>query len=386
MAHIIEEFHRSCGLSHAGEHKPELAEHFFPITFDKYLILSCSSKEQTMFYPYWEEVHKLIKLYLEIEGIHIVQIIQGDYPVIQGADLTLGTLTNQQLAYVVKNSIGVACSSGLVSHMASAYGIKTVSLHSKYFIKNTKPFWTEENICLEPTRDVKPTFSNKDPKHRIKSIKPEDIASGILNILGINQDITHESIFYGEHYPNQVGEVCPNFFNNSLTSPNQPLNIRLDWHFDLQLAAQWCQTRKVNIFSDKDLDINFIKSLKQNINRINIFITEQTSVNYIKNIEKTGVKFNLYTKDQENISKIRLKFIDWIVDEYLTLSKKDVDNHEKICDNSHYKSSKIILSNNQVYSSQASMLNNKPKGDQAEKVIDCPEFWEDLPHLYIFNK
>ena len=55
-----------------------------------------------MFYPYWEEVHKLIKLYLEIEGIHIVQIIQGDYPVIQGADLTLGTLTNQQLAYVVK--------------------------------------------------------------------------------------------------------------------------------------------------------------------------------------------------------------------------------------------------------------------------------------------
>ena len=94
-------------------------------------------------------------------------------------------LTNQQLAYVVKNSIGVACSSGLVSHMASEYGIKTVSLHSKYFIKNTKPFWTEENICLEPTRDIKPTFSNKDPKHRIKSIKPEiEISSRVENYVG----------------------------------------------------------------------------------------------------------------------------------------------------------------------------------------------------------
>ena len=49
MAHIIEEFHRSCGLSHAGEHKPELAEHFFPITFDKYLILSAAVKNRLCF-------------------------------------------------------------------------------------------------------------------------------------------------------------------------------------------------------------------------------------------------------------------------------------------------------------------------------------------------
>ena len=68
--------------------------------------------------------------------------------------------------------------------------------------------------------------------------------------------------------------------------------------------------------------------------------------------------------------------------------KKDLDNAEKICDNTHYKSSKTIISNNQLYPSRAAMLKNIPKknDEQEAQIIDSPEFWEDINFFYIFNK
>jgi len=383
MSHILEEFAKSCNVKPA---KPKLVEHFFPITFDKYIILGCSSKEQSMFYPYWQDVFDLIKFPLEINNFRTVQLIEGDCPPIPDVDLTLGMVSSQQKAYVMKKSSAFIGASGLLSHMASAYGIKSVSLHSKYFIQNNKPYWTENDICLEPERKQKPTFSSKDPSENIKKIKPEVIAQSVLDILGIDQNIVEKSIFTGKHYPNNVAEVCPDFFNPTMLNPKQALNIRLDWNHDLNIAANWIQGRKVNIFTEKELDINFVNALKNNINLINIFINDETKASYIKSIENTGVKFKIYAKNVKDLSETRLKFIDWIVEEYKPNTKKDLDNPDEICDNSHYKSSKIIVSNNQVFSSRAAMLNNIPQNEAAEKVIDCAELWEDLPHLYIFNK
>ena len=67
-----------------------------------------------------------------------------------------------------------------------------------------------------------------------------------------------------------------------------------------------------------------------------------------------------------------------------TKTKKDLDNPEKICDNSFYKCSMNIVSGGQIYNSKAAWKFNQP-GDH-NQVIDCEEFWEDLNVLRIYNK
>lgn len=383
MAHILEEFAKLCNVSPG---KPKLVEHFFPIPFDKYIVLSCSTEEESMSYPYWQDVLDLIQLPLELNNFRVVQIIEGKSPPIPEADVSLGVLTHQQKAYVLSHASAFVGSSGLLAHMASAYNVKTVSLHAKYFIENNKPYWSTEDISLEGRDKQKPTFEKNDPTLSIKKIKPEEIATALLKILNINQSIIHKSLHIGEHYPVNVVEVNPNFFNPNIIGQDQPVNLRLDWTNDVKHASYWVQTRKVNIFANKELNLDFIKNFKKNINLINLFINENTQHEYIKAIESTGVKFKLYFKDESKISDIRIKFIDWIINQYQLPQKKDLDNIDQICDNSHYKSSKIILSNNQIYASKAAMISNIPQSEDAQKIIDCDELWGDMQHLYIFNK
>ena len=157
MAHILEEFAKLCNVS---PKRARLEDHFFPIAFDKYIILECATKEESRSYTYWNEVLDLIQFNLNINGVKIVQIVDGDgkFPPMPKADLTLGILTRQQKAYVIKNSLAFVGSSGLSSHMASTYNIPSVSLHAKFFAKNDKPYWTDDNICLEPEGSKKPSL------------------------------------------------------------------------------------------------------------------------------------------------------------------------------------------------------------------------------------
>ena len=384
MAHILEEFAKVCGTKPS---KPQLSEHFFPITFPRYIVMGCGTTEQSMTYPYWREVFELVRLHLDIQGIKIIQLNQNNYAPIPGVDLTLEGISLQQIAYVIKNSLAVVSPSGLLTHMASAYDKPSVSLHAKYFSTTSSPYWTNGDICLNPPSDkIKPCFTDKDPFHLIKTILPETIAQGIFSILNINTTTNHESLHVGAQYPNEIAEVCPNFFNPGLLNPTQPLNLRLDWHHGVEAAIHWSQNRKVNLFFDTPIDIQHLSMIKPSINQLNFFITKETDINYITQLQSAGIKFKLFQKGADNIDDTRLKFIDWIVDEHTPPTKKDLDNSEKICDNTHYKSSKIIISNNQVYASRAAMLKNIPKETEEAKIIDCPEFWEDLNHYYIFNK
>ena len=63
--------------------------------------------------------------------------------------------------------------------------------------------------------------------------------------------------------------------------------------------------------------------------------------------------------------------------------KKDIDNWEKICNNSCYKSAQTISSNNQLYTSKTAWRHDIPGAHN--QIIDCDEFWEDAINLKIYN-
>ena len=88
-------------------------------------------------------------------------------------------------------------------------------------------------------------------------------------------------------------------------------------------------------------------------------------------------------KDENKIDDLRLKFFDWDVFLLKKKTKNDIDNHEKICNNTRYKSSQLISSNNQLYASKAAWRNDiHGKHDQ---IIDCDDFWVESNNLKIYN-
>ena len=68
----------------------------------------------------------------------------------------------------------------------------------------------------------------------------------------------------------------------------------------------------------------------------------------------------------------------------LIKNKKDLDNTEKICDTTRYKSSKQIFSKEGRFSSKLS-YDKKIKTHDDQFIIDEDNFWEDSEYFKLYN-
>ena len=134
---------------------------------------------------------------------------------------------------------------------------------------------------------------------------------------------------------------------------DQPANILGNEHFDEEKIAQWAYSRKVNIFLDQPMQINYLKAVKNNIHQINYYVQPDDTEDFFKAVQKLGIKLKLVCKDENKINDLRLKFFDWDVHLVDKKTKKDIDNYEKICHNTRYKSAQVIVSDSKIYSSKA---------------------------------
>jgi hypothetical protein len=131
------------------------------------------------------------------------------------------------------------------------------------------------------------------------------------------------------------------------------------------------------------MHINYLRSVKQNINQINYFATPDDNESFFKAVSKLGIRVKIISKDENTINDLKLKFFDWDVNLVTKKTKKDIDNYEKICNNTRYKSSQIIASEKKLYASKAAWKNNI--NGNHDKIIDCEEFWEDISNLKLYN-
>ena len=129
MGHLVEEFAKHCGVKIS---RPEISDHFFPIVFEKYIIVARSG-DDSMSYSYWREVLSMINPTLKSSGIKVLQINVKDGSPIQYIDMMLGGISYPQISYLIKNSLCVFGESSVVTQIASMYDKPIVSLHSKYF-------------------------------------------------------------------------------------------------------------------------------------------------------------------------------------------------------------------------------------------------------------
>jgi hypothetical protein len=382
MGHLIEEYAKSLGVKIG---KPVLVDHYYPTLHDKYITIHTDDKIDSKNYEYFPQVINLLKPFLLQNGYKIYQIGGPQDPKLSNVDGSFLNLTYKQSCFLIKNSklhIGI---DSLPIHIASTFDIPIIALYSHIYPSNAYPYWsTKENVCiLEADRNGnKPSFGYQESPKTIRTIKPENIATAALKLLNINNTIAFNTLSIGNHYHIPLVEVVPNFRANLQDQKDKTLYIRADLHFDDQNIAFWCSNYKVKIITDKMLPLDLLTHFSSKIEQV-FFKLKDSDIptDYFEQVRKAKINFIICTTDKENLAKIRNNFFDFRV-EFDDVNERCI-NVEKI--NCKFLTNKILISNSQLYASEAHLKIDK-KLDIINKTIhDDDAFWKDSEHYYLYE-
>lgn len=383
--HLLEQYALSCGIK---IDKPFIETSYYPTESNKYITLHTSNRIQSKTYDYYNDVLDLIHPFLKEEGIDVIQIGSRNEEKINHCIHYQGKTTIRQASYLIKNSLLHFGTDSFSTHVASGFNKKIVSLYSVLFKECCGPFWGDRNdhVLLEPDwSKSKPSFSDQEYPKSINSIMPEKVAKPVLDLLNIKNDLKNIETFHiGSAYHAGSLSVIPNHVMPKTFAPQQPANILANEHFDEVNIAKWAYSRKVNIFLDQPMQYNYLQAIRDNVHQINYYIKPDDNEEFFKLIQKMGIKLKLICEDENYINEARLKFFDWEVHLLKKKTKKDIDNYQKICDNTRYKSAQIISSNNMLYASKSAWKNDIP--GRHNKIIDEPDFWDNAINLKLYNK
>jgi hypothetical protein len=385
--HIIEQYALSCGVK---IDKPQITDAFFPLKEKKYITFHSHAKFDSRNYSFLQEVINLINAPLSKEGVEVIQLGIKEDPSVAGINDLRGKCTINQTAYVVKNSLLHFGVDSFLIHLAGYYNIPLVGLYSNMHKEQSGPYWGGKDnqvLIQSPRGNNKPSYAPQENPKTINKIMPEEIARNILDLLKIKHDVDKiETIHMGQHFSTNSIEIVPDFTAAPEFFNGRLVNLRMDLHFNESAMLEWGKTRKLSIITNKEINVNYVAAIKDNIEQFSLEINEGISHSYLKNLRKVVKTLKLFVKSKENLPKIRAQFIDWDIELFTSKAKKDIDNSEKICDTSLFKSSKTFMATGKRYSCRAAWEKENEFSSTAEQVLDDDIFWEDVEFFRIFNK
>ena len=382
--HVAEHYALSCGAQLSTPHIPS---DFYPIPYKKYICLVTQSDILSKKYDFYQEVVDLLLPFLG--DVKIVQLGAHDDPHLRNT-INYGALSRKQNNYIVANSLAVIGNDFYYTHAAGALNKNLITLFGPLYKDISRPFWGEpshQSLIESHRNNHKPSFSGDEGENKsINLIYPEEIARQTLALLKIENTLqTLETVNMGSFYKIPVVELIPDELPAAGLYEGTAINFRLDLNFEPDMISKWAFNRKLNVIIDRPLERKYLDIVKPHITQVMIEVNEKTSADDIRSITEGGYKTHLFSTDAEAIQNLRLQFLDHNIYLNKLSKKKDLDNSDKICDNTYFKSSKIMTSKNKHYASKASWLAGVEKQEE-EKVIDSPEFWEELEYFRIYNK
>lgn len=376
--HKLESFALSCG---SKIHKPFIHKSFFPIVEDKFICISKDSELDSNKYDFWDDVIFHILPSIKENNIKIIEIGKCESKTLNAKQYS--KLNRLQYSYILDKSLLYFGNYNFYANVASHFDKPIVCPHRKDYVETFKPYWSDDNKCsiLCADSDLKPSFIDPESPKTINQIKPEKVAAEILNLLNISHTLDKiETVYTGDDYNIQLIDIVPGEFYPNLSDKNIPCSIRMDKSFNLGFLGLCKDLQHINIYTDQLIPSEYIKILGENLKSIRFFIDGKTSINDVQSMQNTGIPIHLICKNKKELKKLRLKFIDDIVHEYFTFSRKDLKVDS--LDDLYFLSKKNVIEHGQVYNSY---LSAKTKANLGE-VKDCPELWEDLSFFRIFKK
>lgn len=369
---------------------PFLDTFFYPLNGKKYIIFDTRSRFQMGEYDYFNEVLSLIRPYLNENKIEVFQFA-NDKSLKLDCNRCFIKINKKQENFLIKNSEMVVANENSSVYIAASFNVKCVALYSVTKPQCHAPPWNKNSqIILESHRDGNlPTYGtlNENPK-TINFISPYEIAKKILDNLSIKNDLDKFNLVHiGKTYNTKIIEVVPDFYSDANFLKDQAINLRLDYvaSISLQVFNYWISNRKVNLITDKDINIAPIANNKNNIHMISVLLSPNISENFLKNCKSLGLKLKIFCTSENDLKNYRFKFLNWEVE-------KDFNNHNKlsslksISSSSKFQSSKVIFSKGKSFSSKATFFANKPLDNSPENVIMNSLFEEELDFFKIYNE
>lgn len=382
--HFVKNMSNNFGLE---SKKPYIEESFFPVAPEKYITI-CTENHQSKQWDHFQEYINLIIPFLNKKNIKIIEV--GSNKINLQSIISLKNITTpNQWSFIVKNALCHIGPENFISSLASFHDVPSVSLFSNTSSDYSSPNWARdqyETCVVEPINKPKRvSFAASENPKTINQISAEEVAAKTLSYLSIENDFPQYDIFHiGPAYHLSNIEIIPNFTPQPNFFPSMLLNIRLDYHFNTELLPYFAKNRRLSLVSEKEIAFDKLNFIKQNIDTLFFKVDESFDIKYIEHLKAQNFKVDLVAKKSADINNTRLKFFDWGVSEEHKQDKKSIDNRQKICDTTRYKSSKMIFSNKGQFSSKICYDKNiQTHKDQI--VVDEDEFWESSHHYKLYN-
>ncbi len=380
---ILEKYSANCGVKIV---RPTPASSYFPLREERYIILDLRNKYLTNIYELFSDVLAYIDSSLKSAEIKIYVFNSDERDIIAGTQPFIN-LTKKQEAYLIKNSLLVVSGDNLSAYYASAFEIPSIGLYSAYPAACTAPLWSSLHTPLSSDRCGNlPAYGIEETPKTINFIKPENLATVILEKLSIDFAIGVETIYMGDHYPIKVVEVIPDYVAPPDFLRGRAINLRADYHFHEERIIHWLQGRMVNLLIAEPINLNLLKYFKQNIVQLTVNINDSFSEEYLKSVVATGIKLEIFCEHKEKLSDFRFKLFDFDVEESIFKSKKDLDESlNQFNKNTYFLSGKILISDGEKYSCLEAKKQKNVLTGEPEIVYDTKDFWKELDHYRLFN-
>jgi len=383
--HLLEQY----SLSTASKiDKPYIYETFFPLPIEKYITFQAQSKFESKDYSYWQDVINIISPFLEKNNIKIIQFGKNEEKSYENVIDSKGKTSFNQLAFLMKNSLLHFGPDSLGVHIASMYDIPIVSLYSIIQSSVAGPYFgnKSKHILFDAYKRIgngKPSYSHQENPKCINLIKPEEIASAILNLLNIEHKLQYKTAYLGERYGKvEIHDFIPNQIVQRLNKDSL-LDIRMDYNFNEQVLEQQLKLNKCRIFTNKKINLNILTNNRKNIESIFYFIEQEDDDSFVKELTNLGIKVALFSElSNEEISKKKIKYYEYGSINFTQKPSLNLIEKLKSIKNLYYKSCRNIYGNNSTYGCLAAQKANISKTQDFQPIIDSEEFWNESDNFF----
>ena len=381
---VLEKYAANCGVK---INDPFVGTSYFPLIDKPYIVFDNRNKYGTNIYDLFHDVMTYIKPALDREGIEAISFEKNEKDILEGAKPYLGLFKKQE-NYLIKNSKLVVACDNLSNYVASGLKVPSVGLYSVYPKVCTQPMWSDSYIAIESHRDGNlPAYGVPETPKTVNFIEPEKVADAIFKLLGLPDKVPHTTFYIGDLYPTKVVEVIPDFAPPAGFMENRALNLRMDYHFSEKNAISWITNRKINLLTDRPINLNLLKYFNKSIAQLTININDDFTEDYLMEAKATGINVELFCEDASRIQDYRFNLFDFSINESIFNKKEDLgEDIKNLNDKTKFVTGKVLLSEGKKYSCYEAKKIKKELTTEPELIYDTEDFWKELDHYRLINE
>lgn len=299
---LLNSFSSTTGLKPS---KSFVYERFYPLDFDKFIVLDSQSTNPVFHYVFWFRVIELIEPYLAQAGIKIIHFIE-DKKYHYNHTYIDNSASLHHKSYVMKKALYYCGSSKLYSLLASEYGVKQCLLKADYILDNTL---VSEDQIINSNYQRKGFFNPTGIS--VNNIRPEEIAKKILkDTLGI-EEVFDNTIAVGKVFSAPMLELIPDCSFKTGNPRANEIVVRMDCLHNENMLAEQLQLEPCSIVTSKPINPNIIKQLKKNIKKLFYLIEKNSDESFLDLLESEKINYDLMTNlEEKDLAIEKMKYLD----------------------------------------------------------------------------